>query len=821
MDDSPKMFYENKGQIIDNMNNVKNDVKYYTTALSPTEFSGQANVYLFDDAKMSFVQVHAGNDTIPDTLSRVDFQLVGEGLRESAVSAVNQSKDYRNYYLPHCTSGATYCYAYEQFNYREVYDNIDFEVRANQAFGKYYFIVHPGGNPSDIEFEFTGQDSANIDPYWIELYYHADILELPNAIAYEVNSNGTISPVNWSPAFLNLGNSKIGFQTDNYNTNKNLVIQLAPPMMMPPIFPPTNLNNLEWSTYYQSNSGLDWFNDIETGENNHVWLTGMTNSNTFPAQNGTTLNANGTDATLVNFNDIAELQWVTIIGGSGQDVGNALAVSSSSNAFIVGEASASFPNNISGFTGAYYDPTPSSTSIFSLNGFVAKFNGAGIKQFATYMGDKLSAINVSANDIVISEDNKIYVVGQGYIDNFAVANTSGGGFIMELDANFVPLWGTQYGNSTTSVNSITTFFNDTGNELYITGTTSSGITQTDQIAPNTAYQSPFGNGGGDYDAFITRFRIDRVIDWQTYYGGGLEDIGRKIHLSNSKSLITICGYTKSTNFPYHQGNATFIQNVLGGNSDAFFLQFNRSTGSRIWATYYGGPSTDEAYDITEVNNILYFTGFTGGGLNTKAWSGTNFYYNPDFNKNYTSPNLSFSPDAFLVGFDNSLDDKIATYFGGKDEDKGYALTVSNNGKLYLTGFSSGANVTIPNFPLEDFNQNSTTDYYKSTSSSFDGFIARFSPPFGTTTNTNQITEEKDKISIVPNPNGGIFNINLSNQNSSKSTILIYGANGVLIQTLENISINNYQIDLTKQAKGIYFIKVVSNDKVFVQSVVIN
>ncbi|NJN77583.1 MAG: hypothetical protein HC803_04040 [Saprospiraceae bacterium] len=88
LDESPKMFYENKGQIIDNMNNVRNDVKYYTTALSP-------NVYLFDDAKMSFVQVHAGNDTIPDTLSRVDFQLVGEGLRESAVSAVNQSKDYR------------------------------------------------------------------------------------------------------------------------------------------------------------------------------------------------------------------------------------------------------------------------------------------------------------------------------------------------------------------------------------------------------------------------------------------------------------------------------------------------------------------------------------------------------------------------------------------------------------------------------------------------------------------------------------------------------------------------------------------------------
>ena len=205
MADSPKMFYQNKGQIIDNMNNVRNDVKYYTTALSP-------NVYLFDDAKMSFVQLHAGNDTIPDTLSRVDFQLAGEALRGFTVTAANKSTDYRNYYLPHCSSGATFCHAYEKFNYREVYPNIDFEVRANQQWGKYYFIVQPSGNPSDIEFEFTGQDSANIDPYWLELYYNTDILELPNAIAYEVNSNGSMIPMSWSPAFLNLGNGKIGFQ---------------------------------------------------------------------------------------------------------------------------------------------------------------------------------------------------------------------------------------------------------------------------------------------------------------------------------------------------------------------------------------------------------------------------------------------------------------------------------------------------------------------------------------------------------------------------------------------------------------------------------
>ena len=61
-------------QIIDDLNNLRNDVKYYTTALS-------SNVYLFDDVKMSFVQVHGGSDTIPDMLSRIDSQLVGKAFQ--------------------------------------------------------------------------------------------------------------------------------------------------------------------------------------------------------------------------------------------------------------------------------------------------------------------------------------------------------------------------------------------------------------------------------------------------------------------------------------------------------------------------------------------------------------------------------------------------------------------------------------------------------------------------------------------------------------------------------------------------------------------
>ncbi|NJN77315.1 MAG: hypothetical protein HC803_02475 [Saprospiraceae bacterium] len=452
LDDSPKMFYENKGQIIDNMNNVRNDVKYYTTALSP-------NVYLFDDAKMSFVQVHAGNDTIPDTLSRVDFQLVGEGLRESAVSAVNQSKDYRNYYLPHCSSGATYCYAYEQFNYREVYDNIDFEVRANQTFGKYYFIVHPGGNPSDIQFEFTGQDSANIDPYWLELYYNTDILELPNAIAYEMNSNGSMSPVNWSPAFLNLGNGKIGFQMGSYDPNKILVIQLAPPL---PMMPPLGGNdNNDWTTFYGSNytySGLtnvEQFYESTTDNNNNLCIIGGTNDSNYPILLGTTTIYNGGtgDIVLLKFDDNANRQWASYLGGSHLETGSDIICDNSDNILIVGVSySSNFPvidNSLPSYDGVITCTSPPPG--FSPNcedGFIGKFTSNGLLDFLTFHTSGQTGKTQVVKAIDMDNLGNIYIGGMGKVTTLGSNSSNiGGAFISKYSPSMQLLFSTQLGDN--------------------------------------------------------------------------------------------------------------------------------------------------------------------------------------------------------------------------------------------------------------------------------------------------------------------------------------------------------------------------------------
>lgn len=816
MDDSPKMFYENKGQIIDNMNNVRNDVKYYTTALSPTEFSGQANVYLFDDGKMSFVQVHGGNDTIPDTLSRVDFQLVGEGLRESAVSAVNQSKDYRNYYLPHCASGATYCYAYEQFNYREVYDNIDFEVRANQAFGKYYFIVHPGGNPSDIEFQFTGQDSANIDPYWIELYYHTDILELPNAIAYEMNSNGTMSPVNWSPAFLNLGNGKIGFQTGSYNTNKDLVIQLAPPM--PPMMPPTGGNdNNDWTTFYGSNynySGLgnrEQFYKSTTDDNNNLCIIGGTNDSNYPILFGTTTTYNGGagDIVLLKFDDNGNREWASYLGGNNLETGTDIICDNSDNILIVGVSySSDFPttdNSLPNYDGVITCTTPPPG--FPPNcedGFIGKFSPNGIVDFITFHTNGQSNSTQAITAIDIDNLGNIYVGGTGNVQIIGQNSTNvGGTFISKYSPSMQLLFSTKFGDGIWfKLEDISV---DNNRNIFFGGTyyPSGNLNNFPVIGQNnSSYTESHKTSQEIYLAKIDN-QSNQIV-WGTFYGGTHDDnlFALKLDLNND---LYVSGRTFSndfdTKFPLTN------ESTLDGVSDAIFAKFS-NTGTYFFGTYYGGEFDEKAVDIAfDSENAVYFTGYS----NSKFFENTT----KPFSNYYSQGNSRFdvANDAFIVMLDENHNLKWSTLFGGKGEDIANGMTISSNNKLFLVGNTDSYDYS--SFPIEDPGNGAYIDANQNVngiSDRDDSFIARFILTTQMTGTELQNIDDNNLI-VYPNPTGSILNIKIRGNNEIEK-FNIYNSIGMCVLSCEMTNSDKYlntSIDVSSLPAGIYNIILKSTE----------
>jgi len=202
--------------------------------------------------------------------------------------------------------------------------------------------------------------------------------------------------------------------------------------------------------------------------------------------------------------------------------------------------------------------------------------------------------------------------------------------------------------------------------------------------------------------------MDLVIDpsllWSTYFGDAGYDVANSISLDPAGNIY-IAGYTSST-----KGIATkgaYQTSLSGGNNyDVLVAKFTNS-GKLIWATYFGGDTTDEAQGCA-VDNFgnLYVTGYTVSqtGLATKGA----YQIALNGNVNYH--------DAFLAKFNTNGVLDWSTYFGGSNEDVGWsvALDVSNN--AYICGSTASTSGIATKGAFQ-------TSYG---GSAYDAFVAKFS-----------------------------------------------------------------------------------------------
>ncbi len=82
-----------------------------------------------------------------------------------------------------------------------------------------------------------------------------------------------------------------------------------------------------------------------------------------------------------------------------------------------------------------------------------------------------------------------------------------------------------------------------------------------------------------------------------------------------------------------------------------------------------------------------------------------------------------------------------------------------------------------------------------------------------------VNDIKSDLSIVPNPSNGIFTVNVKGLNTEKTVLEIYTVSGKLIMK-RNMTSESLNIDLSEQAKGIYFIKLMSEKQVFNSKLII-
>lgn len=286
----------------------------------------------------------------------------------------------------------------------------------------------------------------------------------------------------------------------------------------------------------------------------NAYVTGATHSTNFPVTVGsvqTTYGGGLWDVFVSKLNpDGSALVYSTYLGGNGGtqgafgDVGWAIAVDASGNAYVTGDGTPNFPTTPGAFQTACRSPL--------LNAFVSKLNPAGSALvYSTYVGGSTSwdwgdAIKVDA-------EGNAFVGGNANSSDFPTTPTAfqssskGGedGVLFKLNAAGSALqYSTYLGGSDYEV--IQGLVLDPAGNAYVTGVTYS----TNFATTSDALQSTYAGSG---DAFITELNSQGSgLVYSSYLGGSGFDWGFGI-ARDLAGNVYVSGLTSSGNFPTTPG----------------------------------------------------------------------------------------------------------------------------------------------------------------------------------------------------------------------------------------------------------------------------
>lgn len=316
------------------------------------------------------------------------------------------------------------------------------------------------------------------------------------------------------------------------------------------------------------------------------------------------------------------LLFSTLVGGNGEDIGNAISVDGSGNISIAGQTnSTNFPA-VNAFR---------STVTFNGNcatGFVTKLNpSVSSYVFSTYLG---AGQCETANSIATDNSGNLYVTGRAG-PNFPTVNAFqsgfGGGPQLNIDA-FVTKFmadGSVVYSTYLGGNDADTGFGiaaDSSGNAYITGATSSSNFPVMNPIQATIGPPQFGS---QQDAFVTKLNSQgSALVYSTYLGGTGFEGGRAIAVDSANNAY-VTGSSDSVDFPLVAG-ALRTKSAIHKSTDAAGNWSNDNYGFTGASPYFAGSVvTDLAIHPTQPATLYAGTGngvfkSTNGG---RTWTAIN------------------------------------------------------------------------------------------------------------------------------------------------------------------------------------------------------
>ncbi|MBA4241379.1 MAG: hypothetical protein C0448_11675 [Sphingobacteriaceae bacterium] len=88
------------------------------------------------------------------------------------------------------------------------------------------------------------------------------------------------------------------------------------------------------------------------------------------------------------------------------------------------------------------------------------------------------------------------------------------------------------------------------------------------------------------------------------------------------------------------------------------------------------------------------------------------------------------------------------------------------------------------------------------------------------TGVNELMGTENDIEIFPNPSNGVFSIHSQTVNNEEQYIEVYNMLGAKIHSSDKSKLSAYTVDLSRQPKGIYFVKVYRGEKCTTRKIVV-
>ena len=550
---------------------------------------------------------------------------------------------------------------YRQVEYLDAYPGIDLRYYGNEREIEYDFVVQPGSDPSTIALTFDGETSLSLD---------ADrdlVVGLDNGRSLTFSAPITYQEVDGKRVDIASGyaldGSDVRFKVDTYDPKLPLVID--------PV--------LQYSTEV-GGTQVDRATDIAVDAAGNTYITGHTQVASYPTTVGpqgpggsfdimvTKLSANG-----------SSLLYSTLVGGSGVDGADAIAVDPSGSVYVAADSnSANFPmvnaydSTLNGaYDAVFFRLDPTGTTLL----------------YSTYWGgsggfDQGLAIAIDASGDAVMAGT---VDGSGMPTTAGVVDSSFGGASEAYVVKFDPtqtgftslLWATYLGGS--DEDEAWGIDLDGSDNVYVGGSTKS----TD-FPLNNPYQA---TNGGDNDGWVAMVDPTATsLVYSTYVGGDLAD--EVLGLDEDSGLIYATGYTNSTGatFPTTAGA---YQTVRSASWDMILMVVDpgaSGAASLQYSTLVGGDGLDRGNDIAvDSNGTAIATGYTFS---------TDY---PTTGDAYDS-SLGSTWDAFITAVyplgGGASDLAYSTYIGGSTgggDDSGAGIALDGSDDIYIAGDTGSTN----------------------------------------------------------------------------------------------------------------------------------